>query len=104
MLNHNIINDHRLIPYSDDDPLEEKIKKIHLRWRMTRKGVIEYMRMLKFDKILQLSIVSHLPPFENLVYNSAEELLNVLYQNEMPKTIFCQYWKVEAHISTKKSS
>ena len=92
----------RLIPYSDDDPLEEKIKKIHIRWRMNRKNVIEYMRMLKFDKILQLSIANHLPPLEDLVYNSAQNLLDVLYQNGMPKSIFCQYWKVEANISAKK--
>lgn len=92
----------RLIPYSDDDPIDEKIRKIKLRWRMNRKNVIDYMRMLKMDKILQMSIANHLPPFDDLVYESSEDLLDVLYQNEIPKSIFCQYWKVEANISSRQ--
>lgn len=92
----------RLIPYSDDDPVEEKIKKIYLRWRMNRKNIIEYMRMLKFDKILQLSIANHLPPHDDIEYDEPQDLMDILYQNEIPKSIFCQYWKVEKIISSKQ--
>eukprot|EP01083_Nonionella_stella_P000030 87_1 len=92
----------RLIPYSDDDPLDVKIKKIHFRWRMNRRNLINYMNMLKFDSILQFSIANHLPPHDNATeYLTIDDLLGTLYQNGVQKSIFCQYWKMDKYISSR---
>eukprot|EP01084_Bolivina_argentea_P319193 553637_1 len=92
----------RLIPYSDDDPIDKKIEKIHIRWAMTFQNIIEYMSILKFDSILQISIKNHLPPNNNIIYESNQHLMDILIENNINKSIFCQYWKMEKYISSKQ--
>ena len=41
-------------------------------------------------------------PDDETEYNSIDHLIETLYENQLSKSIFCQYWKMEKYISSKQ--
>lgn len=88
-----------LIPYEEEDPLNEKIYKIRKRWQMNKNNFLTMMRDLKFNEILQMSIEICLVDDPNVHYTNCNEVMDHLIKSDIKRTIFWQYWKMDKIIS-----